>query len=56
MAARSGRPKSENPKRNDIKVRLDDETTRRLDQFCVVHNLTRAEVIRRGLAKILDNK
>ena len=30
MSPRTGRPKANNPKRNDVKVRLDDEATKEL--------------------------
>lgn len=56
MAPRTGRPKAENPKRNDIKVRLDDETTVKLDKYCQENNVTRAEAIRQGIHLLLSKK
>ena len=56
MSPRTGRPKAENPKSNDLKVRLDDETTKRLDEYCETHSITRAEAIRRGIHLLLAQK
>lgn len=56
MSPRTGRPKVDNPKRNDVKVRLDDETTERLDKYCVKHDMTRAEAIRQGIDLLLAQK
>lgn len=56
MSPRTGRPKADNPKSNDIKVRLDDETKRKLDEYCEAHNITRAEAIRQGIHLLLSQK
>ena len=53
---RTGRPKADNPKRNDVKVRLDDETSLRLDAYCTKHGITRAEAIRQGIRLLLAKK
>ena len=54
--SRTGRPKADNPKRNDVKVRLDDETSLRLDAYCKEHGITRAEAIRQGIHLLLERK
>lgn len=56
MSPRTGRPKVENPKTNDLKVRIDDETMKKLDLYCLENNITRAEAIRRGIHLLLGNK
>jgi predicted transcriptional regulator len=56
MSPRTGRPKAENPKRNDVKVRLDDETAKKLDEYCQIHDMTRAEAIRQGIHLLLVEK
>lgn len=56
MSPRTGRPKVEKPKQNDIKVRLDDETKGRLDRYCAAHGITRAEAIRRGVHLLLTQE
>lgn len=56
MSPRTGRPKVENPKRNDVKVRLDDNTSKQLDAYCELHRVTRAEAIRQGIHLLLMQK
>jgi hypothetical protein len=56
MSPRTGRPKAENPKKNDLKVRLDDETMTKLDLYCTEHSITRAEAVRRGIHLLLAAK
>lgn len=56
MSPRTGRPKVENPKTNDLKVRIDDDTMKKLDSYCLENNITRAEAIRRGIHLLLGNK
>lgn len=56
MSPRTGRPKSNNPKDVDIKVRVDSETNRRLVTFAEEHNISRTEVIRRGIELVLQEK
>lgn len=53
MSQRTGRPKVDNPKKNDVKVRLDDETSKKLDLYCAKNNITRAEAIRKGIHLLL---
>lgn len=53
MSPRTGRPKVDKPKNNDVKVRLDDETMQKLDRYCAEHNITRAEAIRKGIHLLL---
>lgn len=56
MSPRTGRPKAENPKSNDVKVRLDDETNNRLNNYCTQNGITRAEGIRRGIHLLLSEQ
>ena len=53
MSPRTGRPRVDKPKNNDVKVRLDDETTKKLDDYCDEHNITRAEAIIQGIHLLL---
>ena len=50
-----GRPKVENPKNIDIKVRIDEKTNSRLLDYCKQNNLSKTEAIRKGLEKLLEN-
>lgn len=56
MSPRTGRPKISDPKSNDIKVRVDDETLRLLDLYCSENKLSRAEAIRKGIYMLLAEK
>lgn len=56
MSPRTGRPKAENPKNVDIKVRFDQQTNESLLKYCEKHNVTRTEAIRRGIHLLLENE
>lgn len=56
MSPRTGRPKSDNPKDVDIKVRIDEKLNKQLLQYCENHNITRAEAIRQGIHLLLATK
>ncbi|MBD5087385.1 MAG: CopG family transcriptional regulator [Clostridiales bacterium] len=56
MSPRTGRPKSDNPKSNDIKVRLDDITHESLLKYCEEHQISKAEAVRRGIHLVLQQK
>ena len=49
MAAKKGRPVSENPKDYMLRVRMDEQTLQQLDECCEAENLTRSEVVRKGI-------
>lgn len=53
MSPRTGRPKSDNPKCIDIKVRIDLTTNQKLTEYCDINKVTRAEAIRRGIHQLL---
>lgn len=55
MAPKVGRPKTENPLNVDLKVRLDDETNKKLITYCTEHDITRAEAIRQGIHLLLKD-
>lgn len=56
MSPRTGRPKAENPKDVDVKVRFDKETHEKLLQYCQAHNITRTEAIRQGIHLLLEQE
>lgn len=56
MSPKTGRPKSDNPKTNDIKVRIDDETHRKLLEHCKETGITKAEAVRQGIDLVLEKK
>jgi predicted transcriptional regulator len=49
MVAQRGRPASETPKDYMLRVRMDEETVRKLDECCENLNLSRSEVVRKGI-------
>ena len=53
MSPRTGRPKIENPKTHDIKIRVDDITYDKLMKYCEENNTTKTEATRLGLEKLL---
>lgn len=55
MSPRTGRPKSENPLNVDVKVRLDNATSKQLDEYCKKYGITRTEAIRKGIHMILES-
>lgn len=54
MSPRTGRPVIGEPKTNDVKVRLDNTTYKKLIEYCEMNNTTKAEVIRKALKSFLD--
>lgn len=56
MSPRTGRPKVPNPKRNGLKIRLDDKTFEQLNAYCQANGLTRAYAIRQAIELLLDKK
>lgn len=49
-----GRPPSNNPKQNDIKVRVDNQTHEKLLKYCAEKGVTKAEAIRLAIKKMLE--
>ena len=56
MSPRTGRPKSSNPLKNDVKIRFDDELYNRLVKYCENNDTTKTEVIREAVIMLLDAK
>lgn len=56
MSPRTGRPKADNPKNIDIKVRIDEETNESLLKYCKENSISRTEAIRKGIELLLGKK
>lgn len=56
MSPRTGRPKVENPKDIDVKIRFDKKLHEKLLKYCQEHNITRTEAIRQGVHLLLAEK
>lgn len=52
----AGRPKADKPKTNRFSIRLDDETEKKLDEYCKCHSISKGEAIRRGIHLLLQEK
>ena len=52
VSPRTGRPKAENPKDIQLKIRADKSTINDLDFCCAKLNKTRSDVIRLGIQKV----
>lgn len=56
MSPRTGRPRLENPIREQITVRLTKETMAKLESYCQEHQLTKGEAVRKGVEQLLDEQ
>lgn len=56
MSPRTGRPKVDNPKDVDVKVRIDKATNEQLLKYCKENKISRAEAIRQGIHLIIGQK
>ncbi len=52
MSPRTGRPRSDNPKDIQLKIRADKQTIDDLDYCCKEKDMTRSDVIRLGIQKV----
>lgn len=52
MSPRTGRPKVENPKDIQLKIRADKQTMEDLDFCCEKLDKTRSDIIRLGIQKV----
>jgi len=50
---RTGRPKSENPKEIDIKVRIDRDTNEKLLSYCKLNSINRATAVRNAILSLI---
>ena len=53
MSPRTGRPKAEKPKTIEVKARIDEETNKRLVNYCEKYNTNKTEVVRKGINLVL---
>lgn len=49
-----GRPKSDNPKNIDIKVRIDEALNEKIINYCKKKNISKAEFIRKSIKLFLE--
>lgn len=53
MSPRTGRPKVDAPKDIRFSIRIDNETSEKLDIYCKEKGITKAEAIRKGIHLLL---
>lgn len=56
MSPRTGRPKINNPKSIEVKARIDEELNDCLEKYCKENSITRTEVVRQGIIKVLESE
>ena len=56
MSPRTGRPKSDNPKNVDLKVRIDEKMNSELISYAKENAITRTEVIRKSISLFLSKE
>lgn len=54
--ARTGRPRSENPKHRIISMRMSDQEYREVREFASKHNLTVSETLLEGFIRLKKSK
>lgn len=54
MSPKTGRP-TDNPKSKPIHIRLDDKSEKILESYTHQEQVSRAEAVRRGIAKLEDD-
>lgn len=54
MSPRTGRPKTDNPKDIQLKIRADKQTVEDLEYCCEKTKLSKSDVIRLGIKKVKE--
>lgn len=52
MTKRVGRPPSDNPKKNEYRIRMSDDELKMLNECCEVLGCSKADVVRLGIEKV----
>lgn len=56
MSPKTGRPKIENPNTINLMIRINKDLNLRLNEYCKINSITKGEVVRNGIEKVLDEK
>lgn len=51
-----GRPVAEKPKIVEIRTRIDEETSKKVDCYCSEKNITRSDFLRMGIELVFSKK
>ena len=52
--AKVGRPKSNNPSKNIVACKLTNDEYRRLLAYCEKNNVSKSEVLKNGIKKVIE--
>ena len=50
-----GRPPSNNPKSETLRIRVDSDTIKKLDECSLALDTNRSDVVRKGIDKVYDD-
>ena len=56
MSQKMGRPKTDNPKTIEVKARIDEKTNKILMEYCEKNNMTKTDVVRKGIHLLLEKQ
>ncbi len=56
MCPRIGRPKVDEPKDIRFSIRIDNDTNKKLDDYCNKNGIKKSEAIRKGIHLLLSQK
>lgn len=56
MSAKMGRPTIKNPNIRNLTIRINEELNVRLTQYCKEYKITKGEVVRAGIERVLSEK
>lgn len=54
MSPKTGRPQAKNPLTIEVKARIDSATNDKLIKYCQTNNVTRTDVVRKGIQLVLE--
>ena len=54
MSPKTGRPQAKNPLTIEVKARIDSATNEKLIKYCQTNNVTRTDVVRKGIQLVLE--
>ena len=56
MTPKIGRPPLSNPNSKNLTIRLNGELLKRLDEYCEKNNVTKGEVVRKGINAVIKKQ
>ena len=56
MSPRTGRPRVDKPKTIEVKARIYEEKNERLEEYCKKNQVSRTDVVRLGIKKVLERE